>query len=86
MPSVLVFLIIAVNSLLRSAGLCRPLAGNFSQYQTAQGMIAHFFLLEGWQGWLYLAAVMDLASRRIVGWSMQRTMHRDLVIGNGKYD
>ena len=25
-----------------------------------------------WQGWLYLAVVMDLFSRRIVGWSMKR--------------
>jgi len=33
-----------------------------------------------WEGWLYLAIVMDLSSRRIIGWSMQRTMHRDLVI------
>jgi putative transposase len=33
-----------------------------------------------WEGWLYLAIVMDLASRRVIGWSMQRTMHRDLVI------
>jgi 4-amino-4-deoxy-L-arabinose transferase-like glycosyltransferase len=27
--------------------------GNFAQYQTGQGMMAHFFLLEGWHGWLY---------------------------------
>lgn len=33
-----------------------------------------------WEGWLYLAAVMDLASRRIIGWWMQRTMHTDLVL------
>ena len=32
------------------------------------------------QGWLYLAVVMDLFSRRIVGWSMQETMARSLVI------
>jgi transposase InsO family protein len=32
------------------------------------------------QGWLYLAVVMDLFSRRIVGWSMQETMDRGLVI------
>ena len=32
------------------------------------------------QGWLYLAIVMDLFSRRIVGWSMQETMERSLVI------
>jgi putative transposase len=33
-----------------------------------------------WEGWLYLAAVMDLHSRMIIGWSMQPTLHRDLVL------
>jgi len=33
-----------------------------------------------WQGWLYVAAVMDLYSRRIVGWSMKRSLHRDIVL------
>ena len=33
-----------------------------------------------WQGWLYLAVVMDLHSRRIIGWSMQPTLARDLVL------
>jgi len=32
------------------------------------------------QGWLFLAVVMDLYSRRIVGWSMNRWMSRQLVI------
>ena len=32
------------------------------------------------QGWLYLAAVMDLYSRRIVGWSMSRWISRHLVM------
>jgi transposase InsO family protein len=32
------------------------------------------------QGWLYLAVVMDLYSRRIVGWSMSRRINRHLVI------
>ncbi len=32
------------------------------------------------QGWLYLAVVMDLHSRRIVGWSMSRWNNRHLVI------
>lgn len=31
------------------------------------------------EGWLYLAAVMDLASRRIVGWSMSETIDAKLV-------
>ena len=32
------------------------------------------------QGWLYLAVVLDLYSRRIVGWSMSRWITRHLVI------
>ena len=32
------------------------------------------------EGWLYLAAVLDLFSRKIVGWSMGSTMHTDLVL------
>lgn len=31
------------------------------------------------EGWLYLAAVMDLASRRIVGWSMSDSIDAKLV-------
>jgi putative transposase len=31
------------------------------------------------EGWLYLAAVMDLCSRRIVGWSMADHLRTDLV-------
>jgi putative transposase len=33
-----------------------------------------------WQGWLYLAVVMDLFSRKIVGWSARPTIHRELVL------
>jgi transposase InsO family protein len=32
------------------------------------------------EGWLYLAVVIDLFSRRIVGWSMKTTIDRTLVI------
>ena len=32
------------------------------------------------QGWLYLAIVMDLYSRRVIGWSMSRWMSRHLVV------
>lgn len=33
-----------------------------------------------WQGWLYLAVVMDLFSRKIVGWSTGPTIHREVVL------
>jgi len=33
-----------------------------------------------WQGWLYLAVVMDLFSRKIVGWSTSATIRRELVL------
>ena len=33
-----------------------------------------------WEGWLYLAVVMDLFSRKIVGWSTRPTIHRGLVL------
>jgi putative transposase len=33
-----------------------------------------------WQGWLYLGAVMDLYSRRIVGWSMRPDLEAELVV------
>jgi putative transposase len=33
-----------------------------------------------WQGWLYLAVVMDLFSRKIIGWAARPTIHRELVL------
>jgi putative transposase len=36
--------------------------------------------LRTWEGWLYLAAVQDLYSRRIVGWSMADHVRAELVV------
>ena len=32
------------------------------------------------EGWLYLAAVLDLGSRRVVGWAMRETLAADLAL------
>ena len=52
----------------------------FNRDELDTAWVTDITYIRTWQGWLYLAAAMDLASRRIVGWSMQRTMHRDLVV------
>ena len=41
--------------------------------------VADITYLRTWQGWLYLVAVQDLYSRRIVGWSMADHMRTELV-------
>jgi putative transposase len=33
------------------------------------------------EGWLYLAVILDLASRRVVGWAMRETLHGALALG-----
>lgn len=33
-----------------------------------------------WQGWLYLAVVLDLFSRKVVGWSAGPSIHRELIL------
>ena len=45
--------------------------------QAWAGDITYIFTEEGW---LFLAVVIDLFSRRVVGWSMQPDMRRNLVI------
>lgn len=36
--------------------------------------------LRTWQGWLYLAVVLDLYSRKVVGWSMKPTLAKEIVL------
>jgi putative transposase len=42
--------------------------------------VADITYLRTWQGWLYLVAVQDLYSRRVVGWSMADHMRSELVL------
>lgn len=42
--------------------------------------VADITYLRSWEGWLYLAAVQDAFSRRIVGWAMAEHMRAELVV------
>jgi putative transposase len=42
--------------------------------------VADITYLRTWEGWVYLAAVQDAYSRRIVGWSMADHMRTELVV------
>ncbi len=45
-----------------------------------QVWVSDITYLPSHEGWLYLAVVLDLYARRVVGWSMQTTLERKLVL------
>jgi putative transposase len=51
----------------------------FDGWQPDRAWVADITYVATGEGWLYLAAVMDLASRRIVGWSMSERIDAELV-------
>lgn len=51
----------------------------FSPAEINQSWVADITYIRTRSGWLYLAAVMDLYSRKIVGWSMAPHMRAELV-------
>jgi putative transposase len=52
----------------------------FNAVSPNQKWLADFTYVWTAEGWLYVAAVLDLYSRRIVGWSMKEDMTAQLVI------
>jgi putative transposase len=55
------------------------LARNFSAEQPNQVWTTDITYIQTQEGWVYLAAMIDLHSRRVVGWSMQPHMQASLV-------
>ena len=51
----------------------------FDGWQRDQAWVADITYVPTGEGWLYLAAVMDLAGRRTVGWSMSENIDATLV-------
>jgi putative transposase len=52
---------------------------NFAAGAPNRCWVADITYLRTWEGWLYLVALQDLYSRRIVGWAMADHMRADLV-------
>jgi putative transposase len=53
---------------------------DFVARQADQKWVADITYVWTLQGWLYLAVVLDLFSRRVVGWAMEPTLERGLVV------
>lgn len=50
------------------------LARNFSATAIGQKWVSDITYIPTGEGWLYLTAIMDLADRKIIGWSMSDTL------------
>ena len=53
---------------------------NFTVSKPNTAWVTDITYIRTWQGWLYLAVVMDLFSRKIVGWSTRPTIARELAL------
>jgi putative transposase len=63
-----------------SALIPNLLQRQFTVSRLNEAWVTDITYIRTWQGWLYLAVVMDLFSRKIVGWATRPTIHRDLVL------
>ena len=60
-----------------------PLDGVHRQFRAErpnQLWVADFTYVSTWQSWLYVAVVIDVSARRIVGWRVSRSMCTDFVL------
>jgi putative transposase len=53
---------------------------HFKAERPSQLWVYDFTYVSTWQGWLYVAFVIDVYARRIVGWRVSKTMHTDFVL------
>jgi putative transposase len=52
----------------------------FTVSDVDQAWVTDITYIRTWQGWLYLAVVVDLFSRKVVGWSMKPTIAKEIVL------
>ena len=56
------------------------LGRNFLTSRPGQVWLADLTYIPTGEGWLYLAAVLDLHTRKIIGWSMRETLHGEIAL------
>ena len=66
------------------SGHALPVSGNvlarrFNPSRPNQAWVSDITYIRTRSGWLYLAVVLDLYARKVVGWAMAPTMHAELV-------
>jgi putative transposase len=52
----------------------------FNAERPNQLWVSDFTYVSTWQGWLYVAFVIDVFARRIVGWRVSTSMHTEFVL------
>jgi putative transposase len=57
-----------------------PVSRDFTAERPDQKMVADITYIPTWQGWLYLATVIDCATRKIVGRAMDDNYKTSLII------
>jgi len=53
---------------------------NFDVKRPNKVWVTDITYIRTWEGWLYLAVVLDLYARMVIGWSMKSSLQRDLVL------
>eukprot|EP01030_Chromulinospumella_sphaerica_P011090 gene11090-10891_t len=78
-----------VERLMRTLGLRGVMRGKVMRTTVSDGKapcpldrlwVSDFTYVSTWQGWLYVAFVIDVLARRIVGWRVSGSMRTDFVL------
>jgi putative transposase len=54
---------------------------NFTSHAPNQAWVGDITYVWTLEGWAYLAVLIDLCSRRVVGWALRKTLSRELALG-----
>ena len=68
------------KSELRPVHVRNHLERDFSAIEPNQKWVTDITYIRTGEGWLYLAVVLDLYSRQVIGWSMSHSMQKELVM------